>query len=255
MGSLAPSPMAPEDFRALALRRAARARKLAERFEASREALHFAAAVCQFQSEIAHQAQHWEELGRLRERVVKHIQKIGPLALREAAAELDSASFQTSLEKYWRKIETASPASLPARIVLQPFAFQQSPGSEAAPDQPSNRCPACGHVPQAGVLRPAGHGSALSLVCSLCLTEWPCTRGTCTACQKRGQGVLDFYSCEELPHIQVQACRFCRTYLQIVDLGKNPEAVPDIDELSALPLDVWAVDERYVKQQVNLVGI
>ena len=248
--------MASRDFRPLALRRAARARKLAERFEASRGALHFAEAVCRFQSEIAHQAQHWEGLGRLRERVVKQIQKIGPPALREATGELDSASFQASLEKYWHQKDTASPDSLPARIVLQPYAFQQAPGPRvAAPGQPPNRCPSCGHSPQAGILRPSGHGSALSLVCSLCLQEWPCTRGACSACQKSGRGVLDFYSSEELPHIQLQACRFCRNYLHLADLGKDPEAVPDIDELTALPLDVWAVDAGYVKHQVNLVGI
>ncbi len=256
MGSFPPSPMAPGDFRPLALRRAARARELAEQFEASREALHFAAAVCKFQSEISLQTQHWEDLAALRERVVKQIQKIGPLPVREAAAELDSASFQTSLEKYWYQKDTASPASLAARIVLQPYSFQRALGREgAAPDQAPNRCPSCDHSPQVGMLRPSGHGSALSLVCSLCLVEWPCRRATCTACQKSGQGVLDFYSSQELPHIQVQACRFCRTYLHIVDLGKNPEAVPDIDELSALPLDVWAVHGGYVKQQVNLVGI
>ena len=247
--------MASRDFRPLARQRAARARGLAERFEASREALHFAATVCRFQGETAHQTRRWGQLDRLRDRVVKLVQGIGPPPLREAAAELDSTSFKTSLDTYWRKIETSSPASLPARIVLQPYAFQQPAGEGSPPGRVPDRCPSCGHLPQAGVLRPAGHGSALSLVCSLCLREWVFTRGSCSHCQKSGKGVLDFFSCEELPHIRVQACRLCRTYLHLIDLGKEPEAIPDIDELSALPLDVWALDEGYRKQQVNLVGI
>ena len=247
--------MASRDFRPLGLQRALRARELAERFEASREALHFAAAVCEFQSEIAHQARHWRELGRLREPVVSLIRKRSPAPVREAAAGLDDSSFQASLKRYWDRVETASPKSLAARIILQPFAFQKSPGSDTADDRPPNRCPACRHVPQAGVLRPAGHGSALSLVCSLCLREWPCTRGNCTSCQRSGEGVLDFYNSEELPHIQVQACRFCRTYIHLIDVDKESEAIPDIDELSALPLDVWAGQRGYVKEQLNLIGI
>ncbi len=67
--------------------------------------------------------------------------------------------------------------------------------------------------------------------------------------------MLDFHSSQELFQIQVQACRFFWTYLYIVDLEKESEAVPAIDELAAISLDVWAREKGYSKEQINLVGI
>ena len=248
--------MAPRDFRPLGRRRARRARELAGRYEASAEALHFAAEVAGFQSEIADRVRDWEELPALRGALVKMLAGAAPARLRESVLRLDDRSFRNSLEQYWSREDTASPGTLGARVVLQPYAFQQSSKhGNSLPGRQPDHCPACRHAPQAGVLRPAGHGSALSLVCSLCLTEYAVTRGHCNSCQKGGRGVLDFYSSEELPHIQVQACRFCKTYLHVVDLEKEPQAVPDIDELTALPLDVWAREKGYSKEQLNLVGI
>ena len=40
-----------------------------------------------------------------------------------------------------------------------------------------------------------------------------------------------------------------------VDLGKEIQAVADVDEVAALPLDVWALERGYQKLQPNLVGI
>ncbi len=51
------------------------------------------------------------------------------------------------------------------------------------------------------------------------------------------------------------ACEACKVYLHVVDLGKDPAAIPDVDELAVLPLDVWARERGYRKVQTNLVGI
>jgi len=244
--------MEPGDFRPLARSRADRARTLADRFEASREGLNFARTVFLLQEEIAPRARRWEELPDLGQPVIQRILETAPPPLCQAVVELDQVSFRASLENYWHRVETASPDTLPARLVLQPYAFQQ-PGASGGAG--TGTCPRCGHSPQAGILRPAGHGKALELCCSLCLHEWPFPRGTCPGCQKSGPGVLDFYSSEQMPGRQVQACRLCRAYLHVLDLEQLPDAVPDVDEMAALPLDVWATQESYRKLQVNLVGI
>ena len=38
----------------------------------------------------------------------------------------------------------------------------------------------------------------------------------------------------------VQICETCKRYHHTIDLAKDPGAVPETDELTALPLDVWA---------------
>lgn len=245
--------MEPGDFRPLARSRADRARALADRFEASREGLDFARTVFRLQGEIAPRCRDWEQLPGLGTRVIRRVREAGPPALGQALSGLNGDAFQASLERYWQGVDTTSPQSLPARIILQPYAYRQP----ADPDRTRRPgcCPRCGHAAQVAVLRPAGQGSALSLSCSLCLREWPFSRGTCPACQKTGRGVLDFYSSQELPGRQVQACRLCQAYLHVIDLDHSPGAVPDVDEMAALPLDVWAMQQGYVKLQVNLVGI
>ena len=118
-----------------------------------------------------------------------------------------------------------------------------------------NRCPHCGHPPQVGVLRPEADGSALTLVCSLCLSEWSFPRSQCAACGERDEKQFAYYSPEQMAHLQTQVCDTCRRYLHHVDLAKELQAVPDVDEIAALPLDVWALERGYQKLHPNLVGI
>jgi formate dehydrogenase maturation protein FdhE len=40
-----------------------------------------------------------------------------------------------------------------------------------------------------------------------------------------------------------------------VDLSEYGLAVPVVDELAALPLDVWAMEQGYRKVEPNLAGI
>ena len=41
----------------------------------------------------------------------------------------------------------------------------------------------------------------------------------------------------------------------IVDLSSDPAAIPEVDELAGLPLDLWAIQEGFHKLQPNLAGI
>lgn len=195
--------------------RAERARALAARYPHAREALDFYRHLIEFEGDRA-------ALTRL---IIRH----GPQLLREAARE-----------------EREPAAGFIERVLLR-----QHPPAREAPH--SNRCPSCGQMPQCAVLRPEGHGSAYSLTCSLCLAEWRFPRSQCAFCGVEGQ--LAFQSVELFPHIQTQTCDGCRRYLHVIDIGQEPAACPDVDEIAALPLDVWALDNGYEKITPNLIGI
>jgi len=55
--------------------------------------------------------------------------------------------------------------------------------------------------------------------------------------------------------VRVEACESCHTYIKAIDLTKNGLAVPVIDEVAALSLDVWAQQQGYSKLQPNLFGL
>jgi FdhE protein len=61
------------------------------------------------------------------------------------------------------------------------------------------------------------------------------------------------YSAEELKHVRVEACDSCRTYIKTVDLTKSGRAEPVVDEMAAIPLDLWAGERGYTKLQPNLL--
>lgn len=52
-----------------------------------------------------------------------------------------------------------------------------------------------------------------------------------------------------------RTCESCRRYLHLVRLDLEPEAIPEVDEIEALSLDVWARERGYKKMFPNLVGI
>ena len=168
----------------------------------------------------------------------------GPAHLREAAQSLDELVLQEAAAHYLRGEDCDSPASFFARVLLR-----QNP---PRPDAPSvNRCPECGQPPQCACLHPEGHGAALFLVCSLCEAQWRHGRARCAACGE----AASWCSSERIPHIQTQVCESCRRYLHIIDLAKDPAAIPLLDEVAALALDVWARESGYRKIHPNLAGI
>lgn len=63
------------------------------------------------------------------------------------------------------------------------------------------------------------------------------------------------YTAPNFPHVRVEACDTCRHYMKTVDLAKDSQAVPVVDELATIPLNLWAVEQGYNKSQLNLLGI
>jgi FdhE protein len=116
-------------------------------------------------------------------------------------------------------------------------------------------CPECSAAPFLAVLRPAAEGGARSLLCSACYNEWPFNRLLCPACGEQDYAKLPVYTAEQFPHIRIDACDACKTYVKAIDLTLNGLAVPEVDDIASIALDLWAKEQGYVRLQPNVLGI
>ena len=117
-----------------------------------------------------------------------------------------------------------------------------------------NLCPKCASRPVAGVLRVEGDGGKRFLLCCFCETEWEFRRILCAYCGETREPSLPVFVAEKFPHIRVEACDTCRHCLRTVDLTKDGNAVPLVDDLAAIPLGLWAEEYGYTRIHDNLLG-
>ena len=202
------------------------------------------------------------------------IEQIAPAPLAQAAAGLarkGTAGWQHAIEDFWQgDLETATAVGgmlqegdahgragerLLAWIFLQPYAEYLADQREVMiVDGAPSTCPLCGGKPIVGVLRSEGDGAKKSLICMLCAHEWGFRRVYCAGCGEEREPQMAFYSAPEIAHVRVYVCDTCHTYLKSIDLTKTGLAVPVVDELATLPLDLWAREHGYEKLQINLLG-
>jgi len=142
-----------------------------------------------------------------------------------------------------------------ARTLLQPGAeFLAGSYPMPSPGTAPSVCPLCGARPQAAVLRPEGEGGKRFLLCSLCLTEWEFRRVLCPVCGEGDYQKLPRYTAEEHDSVRVEACDTCHFYLKSIDMTIDGLAVPLVDEVASVPLDLWAAEHGYKKAESNLMG-
>ena len=145
---------------------------------------------------------------------------------------------------------TAAPslAQFCASSFLQPFAESLADHARVpAQIERLARCPFCGSPPMVGVLRPEGDGGKRSLICSFCRTEWDYLRIACPSCDERREQKLIVYTAPKFESVRIEACDTCKAYIKTVDLTKNGLAVPEVDDIAALPLGLWADEQGYRK--------
>jgi FdhE protein len=94
-----------------------------------------------------------------------------------------------------------------------------------------------------------------SLLCSLCATEWTFPRILCPSCMENSPEKLPRYTAPEILWMRIEGCDTCHHYVKAVDARKNPEAVAEVDEIGATPLDLVARDRGYTKLEANIVGV
>lgn len=192
------------------------------------------------------------------------VEKHAPASLSQSAAGIRSQGatrWQENLTEFWNAIPNApanlSPAeALLSWIFLQPYAQYLADHTQYFfPSGTPSVCPLCSAKPQVGVLRPEGDGAKRSLICSLCATEWDFRRLVCPSCGEEDVHKLAVYSAKEFGYVRVEACDTCHSFLNTVDLTKNGNAIPVVDELATIPLSLWAAEQGYAKIQPNILGI
>lgn len=212
----------------------------------------------------------------------------GPQNLREAvASRLDSADPRDFVAAWIRGEEQVLVDRYLARASLGPVL--EALGPEAAAScigvHDLRHCPTCGGPPQLSYFALPGEDLAAGgrfLLCARCSSSWGYARMTCPGCGEDSSSGLPIFSEEGtasgergsvvrglqgalggdggaeqkavFPHIRVEACDTCRHYLLNIDLATDPEAVPIVDELAALPLDLYARERGFSKITPNLMG-
>jgi FdhE protein len=256
-----------------------RARTLAQRYDFAREVLIFYGELLAFQkslydrlSAIGDESRPFESgsLGTHLEMLVEHfpeflslIERIGTGQLKGLAKQLkDSGQWAELLESYWAKRpeERSSDPTLDffPKAFLQPYAeliAGRHALSEGWQQGGLALCPLCGRQPQLSILRSEAEGARRSLMCSLCATEWRYKRICCPACGQESFEKLSYHKTEEFPHVRLDTCDACSTYIKSIDLTVDGRAIPVVDEIAALPLDLWAIEQGYKKIELNLVGV
>jgi hypothetical protein len=162
-----------------------------------------------------------------------------------------------------------------ARAVLRgPLEAVDAAAACAADPAPrgGRHCPTCGGPPQLSY-RAGGEDALVSgrryLSCARCGGSWTYASNSCAACgetagarrtvfaEHRDRPVIgrgDGPSAVLFPHLRIEACESCERYLVDVDLGLDARAVPEVDELAALPLDLFAAERGLAKTAPNLMG-
>jgi FdhE protein len=194
---------------------------------------------------------------------LKLVAENAPVTLAESAKQLStqlSEAWADILQDYWTtsgrddRPNAAFDQFLP-RAFLQPYAEHLA--GDRAEDEASrfpSLCPFCGARPLLGVLRPEGDGGKRFLLCSFCLREWEFRRIFCATCGEETETKLPVYVAEQFPYIRVESCETCKFYLRTIDLTKDGNAVPLVDDLAAIPLSLWAEEHGYSRAQPNLLG-
>lgn len=195
------------------------------------------------------------------------VQRAGPRPLAGYGAEhlIEDAAQRELLIACWEDPAGNDPACTEAgrfyaRVLLQPYAEQlasrghrRSEATDA--DAAEAACPFCGARPVVGVLRGEGDGAKRWLLCSLCSTEWQFRRVICPNCGEQEKDRLPVYTASDLAHVRVEACDRCNTYIKSVDLTRDGRAVPVVDELATVALNIWAENHGYAKLESNLLGL
>ncbi|HYJ68333.1 MAG TPA: formate dehydrogenase accessory protein FdhE [Nocardioidaceae bacterium] len=214
---------------------------------------------------------------RVLPRVVSATAEAGPKPLVEQlmTMPIDDRSGAEQLVAAWLRGEDLEPVErYLARSTTRGPLEAVDAGSACAADPSSRgdrRCPDCGGPPQVSVRADTGDAlvnGSRQLQCARCGGSWAFSGSTCAACGESRGGRRTVYAEQRdgpqvgrgsdgeatLPHLRIEACATCQRYLIDVDLGRDPQAVPEVDELAALPLDLYAAERGLSKITPNVMG-
>ncbi|MEV0614244.1 formate dehydrogenase accessory protein FdhE [Nonomuraea sp. NPDC050404] len=172
----------------------------------------------------------------------------------------------TPVERYLARATLHALAPRPRHTDATPSGgVAPHPRGEAA-----GRCPVCGGPPQLSY-RTASDDPLVSgrrmLACAKCPNDWSFSATTCPNCGESGKRTVHAEQQPGphvgrptpdgdgfFPHLRAESCQTCRRYLIDIDLGRDPAAVPRVDELVAIPLDLHLAGQGQTKITPNLMG-
>jgi len=237
--------------------RIARATELAKVYPGASSLLNFYRDLAHFQKQVFDDVRSRGETD-LRA-LVRHFPALTELVRRSGPETLANSSSKLTeelLAEHWQGAVEYDPAGrFFARVLLQPYAEYLASRGDTHVDNTPDTCPFCNARPVVAVLRGEGDGGKRSLLCSMCGTEWLYRRVICPSCGEENKDKLPIYIAAELDYVRVDACDSCQTYLKAVDLTKNGHAVPVVDEIATVALNIWAEEHGYSKLEPNLLGM
>ena len=250
--------------------RIARARELASSRPAARDLLTFYAALAEYQRTLAASVRDGVtfDVDRVVEAIPDFLAWVRRTGPDDLAASVDADCVASALRAS-QTVEPRPPSPeprAPSKIenpavlfviesLLQAFAAHLPSRETPAADSTPMGCPRCAGLPVAAVLREEGHGAKRFLLCALCLQEWECLRIVCPACGEQDFDKLPVYTAEQFAHVRIDACDRCHRYIKTIDLTKDGLAVPGVDDLASVSLDLWARERGYTRIKNNLLGI
>jgi FdhE protein len=255
-------------------RRADRARVLARGAVAAREPLRFAAGLYRVQGSLASTLEvlHGRRAltGRLTEdlaglvgasgELLRFTADHGPAGLagmalarmREAESGLGSR-----LVVFWGA-DRATATDYLSRALLRPY-VEVLVRLGLTPDRPlrTGQCPVCGGAPWIAARRTTveADGASRHLGCALCGGEWPLARIRCPSCAEENPERLPSFRSDTHPAVRIEACETCRRYVKSLDLTLEGRAIPEVDDLVSLGMDLWAASQGFDRIEPGLAGI
>jgi FdhE protein len=251
-------------------KRAARASALAPSSPSAEEPLRFAAGLYRAQAAAAQALDGRELTGRLvadvpalrLEGILSYVAEKAPPALAAAAAARQrDGGLPAVLAEWWRGGRSGRTDFL-TRSLLRPYVQTLAhrgvkPDSSGVQDGPRARCSFCGGLPWVALrISPApNEGAQRHLSCALCggVENWG--RVGCPNCGQEKPDALPVFQGDRYPNARIETCTSCKVYLKSVDLTQDAHAIPEVDDLASLALDLWADEEGYTRVEPGLAGI
>lgn len=149
-----------------------------------------------------------------------------------------------------------------ARALLRPYG-EALAAAGVTPEPPSSKtavvgaCPRCGGPPWIAWRR-SGTGDEAAqrfLGCAVCGTERHLDRIACAACGQTEPTRLAVFQTERHDAVRIEACDACLRYVKSIDLTIDGRAIPEVDDLCSLSLDLWATEQGYERIEPSLAGV
>ena len=181
----------------------------------------------------------------------------GPRRLRDGVVECFCSADLPDLVRRWLSSAALTPAeAFLVRAAAGPVLETGTGDRDRASDD--RHCPGCGGLPQLSYFAVTGEALVTGpryLLCSRCGQTWVYGRMLCAGCGERSGNQMPIYREEtQFPHVRIDACQACQHYLLTLDLRQDTAAVPVVDELACLPLDLFARERGFTKITPNLLG-